>query len=194
MKKFQLLALISVILIVSCQITKRSSDSKTDKDYGGNISTAQSVVIPKDDKTSPVTGEMPVSNPDTVLTINEIGRQYEVKFGQEVNFIYEDGIDPDATYFSYESTYDGYILTLRERNEPIDVEFERMCQIFIVANPNLTYVEVPDELRYEQIIWTPRKDGTWEVRIGTTERGCKSKALNELRILRNHDYEKSIPR
>ena len=51
-----------------------------------------------------------------------------------------------------------------------------------------------NHLKYEQVIWTPRKDGTWEVRIGTTERGCKSSALGNLKELRTKEYEKNIPK
>ena len=159
-----------------------------------DIATSQSVKIPQDRSRTPIAGEVPFESPDTVLYISQPGQKFEVKLGQEVNFIYDDNINPDETYFSYESTYDGYILELHKKTEPIEIEFKRMCQRFIVADPNLTIVVIPETLRYEQIIWTPRRDGTWEVRIGTTERGCHSKAVNELRKLRTKEYEKSIPK
>jgi hypothetical protein len=202
MKKFGFyLLLLSIVLLNSCYVPINNfSGGQTDKpdekneDVSLDIKTSQSVKIPEDKSMTPVPGEQLFDSPDTVLYVSEIGQQFEVKNGQEVNFIYEDGIEPEETYFTYESTFDGYVLELHERNERVDVKFKRMCQIFIVANPNLTSVKVPKTLRYEQIIWTPRRDGTWEVRIGTTERGCKSKALRDLRELRDNNYEKSVPR
>ncbi len=190
--------LILLFSLGSCYVPPetRKSDYKTETDTESakKIKTAKSVKIPDEQGLTPVTGESVFSQPDTVIYVNEIGEQFEVKTGQEVNFIYGEDVDPEETYFSYESTYDGYILTLKERSEPVDIEFKRMCQIFIVAAPELTSVRVPENLRFEQIVWTPRQDGTWEVRIGTTERGCRSKALRELKKLRTKEYEKSIPR
>ncbi len=199
MRKLGLYLLFTGILLLNaCYVpVNKYSGNNADKDkeeVSVDIKTSQSVKIPNDKSLTPIPGMQPFASPDTVLYVSEIGQEFEVKNGQEVNFIYEDGIEPEETYFTYESTYDGYVLQLHERTEPVDVEFKRMCQIFIVANPNLTAVKVPNTLRYEQIIWTPRTDGTWEVRIGTTERGCKSKALRELRKLRNKNYEHSIPR
>ena len=143
---------------------------------------------------TPIAGEKLIENPDTVITVSNLGQRFELKPGQEVNVIYGDSIDPDATFFVYESTVDGYILELRKRNDEITVSFNRLCQVFIVASPNLTDVEVPANLKYEQIIWTPRMDGSWEARIGTTERGCKSKALQDLKNMRTKEYENSLPK
>ncbi len=157
-----------------------------------DIEVTKSVTIP-DDGSAPVAGVKPVDSPNRVLTFQKIDEEYEVKNGEVVNVIY-DGINPEETYIVYESTFDGYTLRLAYRNDPVNIEFKKLCQIYIVASPELTKMKIPRSLRYEQVIWTPRKDGTWEVRIGTTERGCKSQALRELQELRNQKYENSIPK
>lgn len=196
MSKIYYPVIILLFILNSCYVPPetRKSTGIDDENTVVNIKTSKSVSIPNDKSMTPVPGEQYFANPDTVLYIKSIGEKFEVKNGQEVNFIFEDNIDPDEIYFSYESTYDGYILQSHTKSERIKIEFKRMCQKFIVGNPNLTQVEIPESLRYEQIIWTPRSDGTWEVRIGTTERGCRSKALRELQKLRNNGYEKQIPR
>jgi hypothetical protein len=199
-KSIWIFPIILLFSLSSCYVPPetRKSDKKTESETTAGaksrIKASKSVKIPVEQGLTPITGESVFTNPDTIIYVSEVGQQFEVKTGQEVNFIYGEDVDPEETYFAYESTYDGYILTLKEKNEPVEIEFKRMCQIFIVAGPDLTSVKVPENLRYEQIIWTPRQDGTWEVRIGTTERGCKSKALHELKKLRTQQYEKSLPR
>ena len=150
--------------------------------------------IPSDKESSPVPGVTSFSNPDTTLVFTSVGQTYNVGFGKEVNLVYEGGINPDDTYLVYESTLDGYTLQLKNRTDEVEVKLERLCQYYIVASPNFTTIKVNPSLKYEQIIWTPRPDGTWEVRIGATERGCKSKALQELQKVRTKDYEKGLPK
>ena len=168
--------------ILSCGHTK-----EIDKE---DYKQQQSIKVPEDG-TTPVVGFMPVENPTRTITLNKIGDKIRVKTGESVNFIYE-GINPEGTYLLYELTDDGYDLTLTKINQPVDIEFTRMCQIFIVASPELTSIKVNPNVKYEQIVWTPREDGTWEVRIGTTNRGCKSEALDRLERLRNKEYNKRV--
>jgi len=156
------------------------------------IQASYSAKIPADGS-GPIAGPTPLAKPDTVLTFTEINQRYFVPNGTDVNFIY-DGIDPNETYIMYESWIDGYYLTIKNKYETVDVKFNKICQLFIVGNPSLTRISVPKTLKYEQIIWTPRSDGTWELRIGSTERGCKSKSLDELQKLRTKTYENNIPR
>lgn len=183
-----------MIVLSACQpLTQRRYDAPPPpKMEDIEITTTESVHIPGDGS-APVAGINAFDNPDKVITFTGVGEKYEVQRGQDVNIIYE-GINPEETYIIFESTFDGYTLELAYRDEPVYLSFERLCQIAIVASPALTTIDLPKTLRYEQIIWTPRKDGTWEVRIGTTERGCKSKALNELQQLRTGEYEKNVPK
>jgi hypothetical protein len=190
MKLKVLLAGAIAVLLSSCISPYRETEKEAPKP---ELKTTQSIIVPKDREFSPVAGETTIAKPDTTITISEIGQKFEVKTGQEVNLIY-DGIDPEETYFVYESTFDGYMLELRRREDDIEITFKQMCQTFIVASPSLTNITLPKSLKWEQIVWTPRADGTWEVRIGTTERGCKSKALQELKNLRTKEYDNSIPR
>ncbi len=162
------------------------------EEYYYDIKTSKSAVIPKDGS-GPVTGFEPAPNPDKVITFTEVGQRIFVKNGSVVNFIY-DGIDPDENYVMYESADGGYYLTLTPKDERIRVHFKKLCQIFVVGRPDLTIIDVPKNLRYEQIVWTPRADGTWELRIGTTQRGCSSEALNELQKMRTKKYERNVPK
>ncbi len=63
-----------------------------------------------------------------------------------------------------------------------------------MSNPESTSMVFDKNLRYEQIIWTPMENNLWEVRIGTTERKCKSRALDNIKQKRNSDYENKIPK
>ena len=180
------IAIITVFTLNSC-VSGRGSAGES-----GDIETSKSVIIPKDGS-GPIAGTTESANPDRVVHFGSVGEKVNVKTGEVVNFIY-DGVDPDRTYVKYESTDEGYTLELAYRNDPVYITFKTICQSYIVSNPSLTNIEVPRELRFEQIIWTPRNDGTWEIRIGTIERGCKSQSLQDLQKLRNKNYELQIPK
>ncbi len=183
-----------VLAITSCKTYqyKQWTYESEEKQIHVEITPSQSVSIPSDGS-APIAGLKPKDKVDKVITFTQVGEKFELKNGQSANFIY-DGISPEETYIIYEQTLDGYILQLAYRNEKVHLSFSRLCQIYIVANPALVTTEVPQNLRYEQIIWTPRADGTWEVRIGTTERGCKSPALDDIKKLRTKTYESQIPK
>lgn len=167
-----------------------SKDSSTSQvNY---ILSAKGVMIPEDGG-SPISMQKSNSKPTKVMTFQKVGDKFSVKNGETINFIY-DGIEPEDTFVIYESTENGYNLELAYKKEPITVVFNKLCHSFIVANPNLTYLEIPPSMKYEQIIWTPREDGTWEVRIGSVERGCSSKILQGLNKLRNKQYEQNVPK
>lgn len=192
MKRYFLL-FASMILIVSCQTGYHANDPEIKENIDNyEIKVSQSARIPKDGS-GPVAGFSAEAKPDTVITFTSLDDRVFVTNGNAVNFIY-DGIDPDDTYIMYESWDDGYYLTLKSKMQGVDVKFHKLCQIFIVGNPSLTRIAVPTTMRYEQIIWTPRNDGTWELRIGSTERGCKSKSLDELQKVRDKGYESKIPK
>lgn len=186
------LFLISFLMFSCVNVYRDDYYDDENEDYSSDIQITRTVFIPSD-ASGPVAGYTPVESPDTVVTFSEIGERIFVQNGTTVNFIY-DGIDPDETYIKYESWDNGYYLQIMDKNQRVDVHFVKICQLFIVQNPSLTIVDVPRKLRYEQIIWTPRKDGTWEVRIGATERGCKSKSLNNLQKLRTKEYNRNIPK
>ncbi|MFH1050535.1 MAG: hypothetical protein V1779_06340 [bacterium] len=197
MKQIIFLSTVFLIVLMGCQNyrTQRDKDVVAEIEQSKNdydIRTSKSVVIP-DDGSGPIAGFSEVSNPDVIITFSELGVPQFVENGKTANFIYE-GVDPDDTYIMYESYGNGYNLTLRKKDDRVGVKFEKLCQLFIVGNPSLTSIRIPDNLKYEQIIWTPRTDGTWELRIGTTERGCKSKSLDELQKMRNKSYEGNVPK
>ncbi|MCX6155779.1 MAG: hypothetical protein NT007_16650 [Candidatus Kapabacteria bacterium] len=183
-----------IVALISCAPRSRFIDvNKPDNaSTDVKVDVSKSAVIPRDGST-PIAGSNALDNPSRVVTFSNIGQKIDVKNGETVNFVY-DGIDPESTYIIYESTDDGYTLELAVRDQPVAIYFTKMCQNFIVANPSLTIVNVPDNLKFEQIVWTPRSDGTWEVRVGAVERGCKSPALNHLNKLRNKNYEKNLPK
>lgn len=187
----------SILLIVaSCQTPSQkqySSPRYEEKDVENvDIDVSMSANLPKDGS-APVAGIRAFDKADTIITFSEVGQRVQVRNGQNINFIY-DGINPEETYIIYEQTLDGYTLELAYRNQKVNLPFNRLCQIYIVASPQLTTCEIPDNLKFEQIVWTPRSDGTWEVRLGTVERGCKSPALDQLQKLRTKDYEGKVPR
>lgn len=196
MKKLILILLLLITGIgFSCRTGRapKSNDPDIEKSIETyEIKPSVNAHIPKDGS-GPVAGYTAETNPDTVMTFGRYGERVFVENGKVVNFIY-DGVDPDKSYVMYESWDTGYYLTLVKKDEWVDAKFNKLCQIFIVGNPSLTRVNVPETMRYEQIIWTPRNDGTWELRIGTTERGCKSKSLDELQKMRGKGYENSVPK
>ncbi|MCL5991678.1 MAG: hypothetical protein M1419_06200 [Bacteroidetes bacterium] len=191
MKSIKLvLVLLTAFAIWSCSTYR---DTEREKVSTENIKVSKSVIVPKEEGAAPIAGVAELPSPGQIVTFKGIGQKVHVKTGETVNFVY-DGIDPEKSFIIYESTDDGYNLELAWRNEPIVVHFWQLCQIYVVATPSLTNVDIPANLAMEQVIWTPRADGTWEVRIGTIERGCKSKALDDLQKMRNKDYEKAVPR
>ncbi len=197
MKQIIFLTTVLLIVLMGCQNyrTQRDKDIVAEIEQSKNdyeIKTSKSVVIPNDGS-GPIAGFSEASNSDMIITFSELGVPQYVENGKTANFIYE-GVDPDDTYIMYESYGDGYNLTLRKKDDRVGVKFEKLCQLFIVGNPSLTSIRIPDNLKYEQIIWTPRIDGTWELRIGTTERGCKSKSLNDLIRVRDKNYEGNVPK
>jgi hypothetical protein len=145
------------------------------------------------DGSAPRTGAAGIARPSRIVTFSQIGQRVDVRTGEVVNLVY-DGIDPETSYLRYEATDGGYMLELTQRNEYVTVTFAWICQIFVVDNPANCTVVVPEELRFEQIVWTPRADGLWEVRAGNVNRGCKSEALDSLGKLRTRAYEANIPR
>lgn len=188
-----LVSMMALIGLTSC--TKfRYKPKEVKEEDKPQVSVTNTISIPTDKDVAPMTGEMPANNPDTVLTVTSTDEKFFLRNGQDANFIYSGKINPEDVYWVYEQTIDGYNLSLKYKTEVVDIQFERLCQNFIVASPGLTNVKYPKSMRYEQIIWTPREDGYWEVRMGTTERGCKSKALQDLQKIRNKDYDKAVPK
>ena len=188
MKKIIILALLVIMATSfdSCvTYQEKQENNKLEK-----VNLPKSVELPKDGST-PVAGMTPSQTPSQTITFKGYGEKVNVKTGETVNFVY-DGIDPDQSYVMYESTDDGYTLTLAKLNQQVEVEFTRLCQTYVVASYKTTNVNLADDVKYEQIVWTPREDGTWEVRIGTTSRGCKSEALDRLNRLRNREYEANV--
>ncbi len=191
--KILLLSLMVIIALTSCSKFRYKQTEVKEEDKP-QVSVTNTISIPVDKDVAPMTGEIPANNPDTVLTVTSTDEKFFLRNGQDANFIYGGRINPEDVYWVYEQTLDGYNLSLKYKTEVVDIQFERLCQNFIVASPSLTNVKYPKSMRYEQIIWTPREDGYWEVRMGTTERGCKSKALQDLQKLRNKDYDKAVPK
>jgi hypothetical protein len=183
---------ILAISLFACQPYTQKQDESTRTGQSYDMDVSKSVTIPSDGG-APIAGVSSNQKSDTIITFSEVGQVIELKNGQSANFIY-DGINPEETYIKYVQTLDGYTLELAYRDQKESLEFSFLCQTYVVANPMLTSVQVPDNLKYEQIIWTPRSDGTWEVRLGSTERGCASKALDQLNKLRTKDYEGKVPK
>lgn len=155
-----------------------------------SVNLPKSVSVPTDGST-PVSSNENLAGEIQQIKFTAYGQKFTVNTGQNVNLIYE-GIDPDGSYLMYESIDGGYTIQLAKLEEPVSINFTRMCQTYIVANPKATTIELSPDLKYEQIIWTPRADGTWEVRVGSVNRGCKSEALDRLNSLRTKDYNNSV--
>lgn len=156
------------------------------------IEVAQSIYIPEDG-TSPISFNKSSEKSDRVITFTYIGQREKIKSGELVNIIYQN-LKTDKIYISYESSDDGYWLELTSLHEMKRIRFDKLCQVWIVATPELTTIEFSDDVRYEQIIWTPREDNSWEVRMGAVERGCKSEALRRIEKLRTKEYMENVPK
>jgi len=188
------LFMLALTLVASCANVKKIEYEDLLKQYGIQrrpIDLAQSVTV-RSNGDPPIPGKAPVSKPDRIITFRSLNEKFEIKAGETVNIVY-DGVNPEDTYLRYEPTDNGYLMQLASVYEPVNVVFRQVCELFIVANPAMTSVIVADNLRFEQIVWTPRADGSWEVRIGTTgDRNCRSQALDYLQKLRTNDYERNI--
>jgi len=155
------------------------------------IDVTQSIIIPIDGS-SPIASKKASDNAVRNIIFTKLGQRELVLNGETVNIRYE-GLNTEKIYISYESTEDGYWLELSSLMEQKVVVFSKRCQSWIVASPATTTIRVEDQVRYEQIIWTPRADNSWEIRIGTVEQGCKSAALEAIKEIRTRDYEKNVP-
>lgn len=157
-----------------------------------SVQVPQSVVVPADGS-SPVFMADPDKNPARRIAFEKIWQKEKIKTGETVNITYPNAVKVEKVYLAAESDEDGYWLQLSEQKDPIKINFIKRCQTFIALHPRAAYVSVDKLLKYEQVIWTPRADGTWEVRIGTKEQGCVSSALERIKELRTTDYEKTVP-
>jgi|GEM_PF-5368802 len=155
------------------------------------IDVTQSIIIPADGS-SPIALKRTSDKAAREIVFSKMGQKEQVSNGETVNIRY-DGVNPDKVYISYESFEDGYYLELSSLMEQKLVNFGKRCQSFIVASPATTTIRVDEAVRYEQLIWTPREDNSWEVRIGTVEQGCKSVALEAIKKLRTREYETAVP-
>jgi len=155
------------------------------------LSVVRSVSVSK--TTTPITDT--VENPNAVRTIqfDSLRQREKILYGELVNTRIKGEAVAFRSYFSFESDYDGYWMELSDAQSIRPINFDCMCKTFIVLSPKTTDVNFDDRLRYEQIVWTPRKDRTWEVRIGNVRRGCRSEALEELPDLRTREYENNKP-
>ena len=155
------------------------------------IDVTQSIIIPADGS-SPIALKKTSDKAVREIVFSKMGQNEQVLAGEIVNIRY-DGINPEKVYIAYESFEDGYFLELSSLIEQKVVNFGKRCQSFIVASPATTTIRVEDAVRYEQLIWTPREDNSWEVRIGTVQQGCKSAALEAIEKLRTREYESNVP-
>jgi len=130
------------------------------------------------------------------IAFDTIGHSHIVHFGETVNLSYGQSIPLRDVYVRARPAEGGYLLETAKLSAPTVVELKELCDIQVVQSPAVTTVLYDKRLRYEQIIWTPRVDGTWEVRIGTKQgRGCNSPALEELQLLQKGVmYNKLLPR
>ena len=156
------------------------------------IAITRGIEIPADG-TSPKASQTAFDGQLKVITFKNYNQREIVYNGEKVNVEYDPSLNLDKCYLSYQSDEDGYWLELSKLNDQKVVIFDKLCQTFVVATPELTTVRVTDKIRYEQIIWTAREDKSWEVRIGSSERGCKSDALNRLKDLRTKEYLENLP-
>ena len=155
------------------------------------IDVTQSIIIPMDGS-SPIALKKRSNNAGRQVAFTKVGQKEFVLNGETVNISYE-GMNTEKVYISYESTEDGYWLELSSLMEQKVITFTKRCQSFIVATPATTTIRVDEVVRYEQLIWTPRADNSWEVRIGTVAQGCKSAALDAIDKVRTKEYEANVP-
>jgi hypothetical protein len=171
-----------VILLTSCSSTKIVALE--------DVLHPAALTLPEDGST-PIAEGTPSPDALRTVTFKDMGDKGSIKKGESVNFVYQ-RMDTKGTYLMCESTDEGYDITLMKLDKPLDITFSRLCQIYIVATPELTTITLEKDVRYEQIVWTPRPDGTWEVRLGTAERGCKAESLNRLEKQRTDEYNKRL--
>lgn len=65
------------------------------------------------------------------------------------------------------------------------IVFQNKCQTFFRYSTDIPNVKVADGLKFEQIVYTPIFDKNcnhigWNLRYGSIERGCNSKAIKEI--------------
>jgi hypothetical protein len=154
---------------------------------------AKCIEIPADGSPPYITGECS-ERLKKDITFNKINQREFLTTAQKANIVYDKSIDTNNVYILFEQAENGYFLELMDIKQKKSLELNRICKTFTIANPYLASIDIADHLRYEQVIWTPRPDGQWEVRIGTTggRTKCKSPALNWLNKARTPEYERGV--
>ncbi len=179
---FTFIITISVLFLSSCSSTKFVELE--------DVLHPASMTLPADGST-PIAHETPSPDALRTVTFREIGEKGSIKKGESVNFVYQ-RMDPKGTYLMCSSNDEGYDITLMKLDQPLDITFTRLCQSYIVATPQLTTINLAKDVRFEQIIWTPRPEGTWEVRLGNTDRGCKAGSNERLENQRTDEYNNKL--
>jgi hypothetical protein len=141
---------------------------------------------------SPIMSSERIISPDREITFAKIGDTVNVYPCQKVNINYAKSFNIEDVYILYQSQDWGYILELSKKSDFKQIKLDKLCMVMYTANPNLATIVVPFNLRYEQIIWTPMSNGYWELRLGNVNRGCKSRGLSGIGILRTPEYEKQV--
>jgi hypothetical protein len=131
--------------------------------------------------------------PDTTFVIKEYEDSFVLPKDKSLNIIYEN-IDPYKTFIFAKIQESSILFKGLDPYKTVDIYFEKLCDTYIVAHPTLTNVFVNPKLQYEQIIWTPRFEGTWQVTIGTEDRGCKPVNKVFIQKARTKEYEQMIDR
>jgi hypothetical protein len=127
------------------------------------------------------------------ILVEKFNQKDTVLYCEEVALAFH-GIQPEDCEIVYEQIDKGYILKFINERRLEPIVFRCLCQKFYLFNPWNKQISFDENLKYEQIIMTPMANGMWEVRIGTTKRGCKSKALKNIQKLRTREYEKKLPK
>ncbi len=124
---------------------------------------------------------------DVVFT--DFGQSVRFRSGDIIRLMY-DGVDISLATLqaNIDPTNGEVVLSLIRRNEP--VRLSRKCQAVIRMDSQIPIVEVKEGLSPEQVVVTPVfnsecKQIGYEIRYGSTERGCMNEAQKTLTQFRN---------
>ncbi len=128
---------------------------------------------------------MPTKN----VVFTDFGQSVRFRSGEIIRLMY-DAVDVSIATLqaNIDPSTGEVVLSLIRRNEP--VQLSRKCQAVIRMDSQIPIVEVKEGLSPEQVVVTPVfnsecKQIGYEIRYGSTERGCLNEAQKTLNQFRN---------
>ncbi len=147
--------------------------------------------VNQDDDIGVIAGEeIQSKTPNKILLFSSVGETHNFKRGDIVEVITQGiNFEDNTFYYTFDKNSDLISMSLKPR-EACDVKLINKCAVVTWNDPNnIPTIKLADNMKPEQIIITPLFDedcqrSGYQIRYGSTERGCYSVAKKVLEDFR----------